>query len=227
MDQKVSEHYQGTRGERYLQERQRDVAHAGFALNYGRFRPYLKPSDVILDFGCGNGGMIRAMKEHYARVDGLEVNPKSAALARESGARIMGSLSELPADQSYDAVVSNHVLEHVRDVCGTLEALRPSIRPGGLFIASLPIDDFRSRHQRRFSREDIDRHLQTWTPRLFANVLFESGFEVVDVHVINWAWHPKLFPFMKVGLGMAAFRAAAILLKSRGLLGVGRVPSVS
>lgn len=224
---KISQHYTGEQGERYRQERQSQVDHAGYAINYSRFKPYLKPTDVVLDFGCGNGGMLRLMIKDLARVEGLEVNPASASIARQSGAVVYGSLDELPKRPTYDAVVTNHVLEHVRDVCGTLEELRASIKPGGLLIASLPIDDFRAKRQRTWSKDDIDRHLHTWTPRLFANVLYESGYEVLEARVLNWAWHPRALPMMKFGLGPIAFRLVTLLTKQRGLLAVGRAPNIS
>ncbi len=214
----VSEHYQGEKGEQYV-HRLSDANSWGYELNYRWFKPYLKSTDVVLDFGCGNGGMLRLIKMDVAGVDGLEVNPTAAAIARQSGTRIFESIEEIQKCH-YDVVVSNSVLEHVRDVCSTLEALRQVIKPGGLFVTKLPIDDARAAYQRGWSRDDIDHHLQTWTPRLFANVLYESGYEVKECRIITSAWHPRLFWTRRLRLHRLAFWAFAVVKRRRVFLAV-------
>jgi hypothetical protein len=124
-DTQISQHYTGAKGEEYVRRRMASVSQPGFAINYGYFKPWLKPTDVVLEFGCGNGGMLRLMQKDLARVEGLEINP----MARESGAVIHGSLDELPRVAVYDAIVRNSV--------------------GGLRKnAGLPADGLRA-HQRR------------------------------------------------------------------------------
>lgn len=66
----------------------------------------------------------------------------------------------------------------------------------------------------------MDHHLATWTPRLFANVLFEAGFSVMECRVITTAWHPRLFPLMNLGLTRMVCWATAIALRRRQLLAV-------
>lgn len=217
----VSHHYLGSAGEAYARARQTDVPDMAAELNAAYFRPFLKPTDALLDFGCGTGAMLRKLQHDVRLAEGLEVNPTSAARAREAGFTVHGSLESLGDAGPYDAIVSNHVLEHVRDVCSTLEILRQRLRPGGLFIAKLPIDDAHAAHHRRWSADDVDHHLHTWTPRLFANVLFESGYDVRDAHVVTSAWHPRLFFLARLGLAKPAFWALAVLKKRRQLFAVG------
>lgn len=219
----VSDHYKGEAGTRYAEHHQTDPYHLGYQLDLEYFTPYLKPTDVVLDFGCGNGGMLRLLRAHVHRADGLEINPCAAQTARSFGLTIYSALSELPLAPIYDVVVSNHVLEHVRDVPSTLERVRASMKQDGLLLLKLPLDDWRTGYQRRWSRDDIDHHLYTWTPRLMANMLFETGYRVEAVRVITSAWDPRLFPLVKLGLGSLAFRALAVLKKRRQLFVVGQV----
>lgn len=220
----VSSHYQGDAGKRYAAYYQADPNHLGYRIDLDYFLPYIKPADVVLDLGCGNGGMLRVLKPKVQRADGVEVNPHAAETARASGLTIYPRVEALPTTPTYDVVLSNHVLEHVRDVSTTLERVRASMKPGGLLLLKLPMEDWRARDQRRWEKDDINHHLQTWTPRLIANVLFESGFEVEDARVLTSAWHPRLFPLVRLGLGSLAFWAMAVLKKRRQLFVVGRVP---
>jgi len=220
----ISSHYKDERGRRYAALVQNDPCSLGYALNLEFFRPYIKQTDHVLDFGCGNGGMLRLLSRYVAKAEGLEVNAASAEMARAAGLNVYAGVDELPREAAYDIVVSNHVLEHVPDVCATLERLRQCIKPGGLFVTKLPIDDFRSSHQSRWSRENLDHHLHTWSPRLFANVLFEAGYGVRECRVSTSAWHPRLFPLVRLGVASVAFRLFAILARRRQLMAVGEVP---
>lgn len=213
----VSTHYQGDAGSLYARHYQTDPYLLGYKINFEYFKPHLRVTDRALDFGCGNGGMLRLLSQSVRQAEGLEVNPQAASIARGLGLRVYQSMDELPAGSVYDAIISNHVLEHVRDAAGTLERLRGSMKAGGRLLLKLPLDDWRAREQRRWTAEDINHHLQTWTPLSLGNVLTEAGYEVGGVRVITSAWDPRLFPLAKVGLRGLAFWLLAVVKKRREL----------
>jgi 2-polyprenyl-3-methyl-5-hydroxy-6-metoxy-1,4-benzoquinol methylase len=221
-DHKVSDHYQGDRGGAYVAARQYDAHHPGFGLNFDYFHPYIGPRSRVLDFGCGNGGMLPHIGRAASSVEAVEVNPVARELARGFRFPVYESLDAIPAGKQYDVIVSNHVLEHVPDVVDVLSRLRRHLVPGGLFVTKLPIDDIRESLQRTWSKDDVDRHFYTWTPRLFANVLFESGYNVESIKIVTSAWDRRLFPLIKIGLAKPAFWCLATLLNRRQLLAVAR-----
>src|SRR5688500_12553197 len=136
---KLSDIYDGSKGLEYTVLKQGDPFGRGYQIDFEYFLPYLTQRDFVLDFGCGNGGILRLIGQHVARADGLEVNLASAAIARDSNAKIYSCLDELPSSPIYDAITSNHVLEHARDVCATLERLRRCLKPYGRVVIKLPI----------------------------------------------------------------------------------------
>jgi 2-polyprenyl-3-methyl-5-hydroxy-6-metoxy-1,4-benzoquinol methylase len=222
MNKAVSEHYLGTQGTSYAAARQSDSLDNGYAIDFAYFRPFLKSEHLVLDFGCGNGGILRHIQPLVTRVDGVEVNPAVRTVAEKTGAAVFTSLNAVPRTNKYDVVISNHVLEHVRDVCGTLESIRELLKPGGLLILKLPFDDANAAYQRMWDAADVDHHLYTWTPRLLANLLQETEFAVKECRLITSAWHPKLFFTQRLGLHRLAEWALAVVKRRRQVLAVAQ-----
>lgn len=129
-------------------------------------------------------------------------------------------IGEIPADRLYDVIVSNHVLEHIPNVVDTLKLLRKHLVPGGKFVTVLPIDDFRDPANSKWSSENLDHHLHTWTPLLFGNTLIEAGFQPIQTRIITHAWTGKLFFLGDGWLQDIACYFVAVLKKRRQLLAV-------
>ena len=92
-------------------------------------------------------------------------------------------------------------------------------------VAKLPIDDIRSRGQRRFDVHDADHHLQTWTPRLFGNLLMETGYSVRECRIITSAWDPRLFWLRHFRLESIGYWLYSIARSRRQLFAVGEAPA--
>jgi SAM-dependent methyltransferase len=113
----------------------------------------VKPARV-LDAGCGEGAVAMAVGARYpsARVEGVEVAAANVALAcklnRFANVGFREGLAEevhtlFPAG-SFDLVYSFAVLEHVRDVEGTIRSITTVLRPGGRFCFVVPMHEFRA-----------------------------------------------------------------------------------
>ena len=184
----IASHYIGDKGKSYSTGIRQDILnHFGFQLQKKPFLPYLNGSMNILDFGCGNGSLAKAIER-------VEVNEYARDLAKNIQKLVVyEGLNALPDNKKYDAIISNHVLEHIPNVIDTLKIIQTYLEPGGKFITMLPIDDFRSNLNKTWSADDPDHHLHTWTPLNFGNTLYESGFEPEELKVITNAWTPRLF----------------------------------
>lgn len=120
----------------------------GFAVTAGRRAKALKIRAVLeeayggsiaglrlLDVGTGSGEIAQVLAETCAVVS---VDPRDQREARD-GYQYLRVGTALPfADASFDAVVSNHVIEHLDDATVHLRELARVLRPGGLVYLATP-----------------------------------------------------------------------------------------
>lgn len=123
----------------------------------------------ILDIGCANGGLLRALKDLRGEGDrlcGVDPSPICVANTREfQGLEShIGFLPSLPNHLGqFDCVILSHVLEHVSELGSAIENLDSCVRPGGYvyvetpdasryaeFLAA-PFQDFNTEHINHFS----------------------------------------------------------------------------
>jgi SAM-dependent methyltransferase len=171
---------------------QRPIGEIGGELNLWKFEPYVRPTDVVLDFGCGGGFLINRLRCRQ-RI-GVEPSTVARAHAASLGLTVYASTAGVP-DETADVVISNHALEHVEHPLEELRALRRVLKPGGRLVLVVPIDDWRS--QRAPLQEDPNHHLYTWTPLLLANLLTDAGFRVLSSRLATHAWSMNFRPLKR------------------------------
>ena len=94
----------------------------------------------ILDIGCGLGVYVRRLREFTDRAYGIDIDRTRLAEGAKSTPGLMLSASEtLPfRDGSFDAVVLNEVIEHVRDDAATIAEAVRVLAPGGHIVIYAP-----------------------------------------------------------------------------------------
>ena len=160
-------------------------------------RRQLPPGDG-LDLGCGDGLLseLLAREWHVGFTIGVDPDPLEAGLAKRSG--LYGRVHVCPGqavpepDGSVAWVLSNSVLEHVDDIEAVLAEAARLLRPDGLFLFTVPSDEFHSclrgpllpwtdRDAYLTALDARLAHLRYWSTGEWREALRRVGLEVVDV----------------------------------------------
>lgn len=170
-------------------------------INKWKFEPYLRPGLDILDFGCGDGALLKALGGR----NGVEVNPHSREAAKARGFRIEEAIGDY-SDASMDLIVSNHCLEHVENPLAVVREMRRVIRNDGVLVLVVPCHgaDF------PYRSNDRDYHLFSWSAANIGNMVKIAGFHIVEAHELLHRWPPKWRAIINL-FGMGAFHLASHL----------------
>jgi len=179
MNEKISSHYD----KKYFDWQLKAGEFGGWA-NQSKFLKYISPLDVVLDFGCGGGYLLKNIvcKERL----GVEINPKAIEIAKENGLKIFQNADSIP-DDSVDVIVSDNALEHTLRPLDELKSLYKKLKKGGKIIFVVPCESV----SMRYKPNDINHHLYSWSPMNLGNLFTEAGFSLVESKAYINKWPPK------------------------------------
>lgn len=197
--QRAAAFYQGTVGKVY-HEGKRGVPPATLPWIYRvrapLFQSQIAPTDTVLEWGCGAGWNLAALKA--GRRVGMDVEPALQAQVEASGAEFVAT-SRTFGDAAFDVVISHHSLEHAPDPLPVLMELQRLLRPGGRLLLAVPYEF--GRPQRRYRPEEPNHHLFSWNPQTLGNLVALTGLRVESVGLraygydraaAAWAWRVRL-----------------------------------
>ncbi|MFA5088833.1 MAG: class I SAM-dependent methyltransferase [Candidatus Omnitrophota bacterium] len=158
---------------------------------------HVKPGR-LLEIGCGNGKRLKRMQRLGWEVTGQEIDPISAAVARASGKCdvFVGELENLAFPENYfDAIITNHVLEHAYDPLVLMRECYRILKPQGRLVIVTPNSE--SLGHRYFKKDwlgvDPPRHLHIFKTNNLSDLGIKGGFKVVkswttiaNVPLISW-----------------------------------------
>jgi 2-polyprenyl-3-methyl-5-hydroxy-6-metoxy-1,4-benzoquinol methylase len=134
------------------------------------------PGRRWVDFGCGNGGLVRFLRSQ-ARVDALGYE-EGAVAARAAAAGIpVHDSSALPGwAGTADVVTAIEVIEHVVDPVAELRAMRRLLRPGGLLFLTTGNAGAHLGKLERWRYVVPEIHISFFEPRTLARAMADAGF---------------------------------------------------
>ena len=152
---------------------------------------------LVLDAGCGVGGVTQALVARGARVIALDIGPKLAAEARARCGcpAVVGTLAATGfASNSFDVVLSSEAVEHTPDPRHSVLELYRLVKPGGDLVLSMPNRLWQApvRAASALGLRPYDGHENFLWPSQLRAVLAETGAEVVEHRGIHlWPFQIK------------------------------------
>jgi SAM-dependent methyltransferase len=149
-----------------------------FAATANQIAGFLQDTEAsILDLGCANGGLLKALQElGFHNLCGIDPSSLCVENVRRLGIEAYsGSLFQLPTVRHFDCVILSHVLEHVQNLKQAVQSINQSIvndHKGFVYIevpdASryvdylfAPFQDFNTEHINHFSQISLMNLIQS------------------------------------------------------------------
>lgn len=143
-----------------------------------------KSGGRLLEIGCGSGTALHSMQKKGWHVTGLDFDEGAVSNARNKGLDVRhGQLSaQAFADQTFDAVVMSHVIEHVPSPVELLAECRRILKRDGILVALTPNADSRghTHYGRNWRGLETPRHLQIFTLKSLASIAGSAGYAVAE-----------------------------------------------
>ena len=177
----------------------------------------------ILDIGCSTGILLRHAKDRGLRAAGVDSSEWAISQANRrlpgGVCKVLDIDSATTADfsETYDAVVMNNVLEHVKDPARLLQLTASLLTPGGfLYCATLNADSwFHKAFGAGWVGYSDYSHRSPWlTAQWLRDAVRENGMELLEFNTPNILWSENTYDEALQELGaFFAHSAAGQLLR--------------
>lgn len=165
----------------------------------------LGPQSSLLDYGCGEGSLFVALRQSgfAGRLYGVEPNAEFGRFAAERGrAEVVAQPAQVGP---VDAIVINHVLEHIHDPIALLRTLAGRLAAGGRLYIDVPDAEEYS------TVGDLHiAHLYHFTERTLARLVQRAGLTVVRCEKHRPPHHPRSVRLVAEPAGHLAETASTI-----------------
>lgn len=164
-------------------------------------RGLLPPKGRILDWGCGDGALVRLLAREGFAAYGIDLYSTRV----DGKTTLTASIKTAPFEkESFDCITSFHVIEHLEDPVGSVNAAFNLLKPGGIMVAEVP--NLASFHYelflKRWNSLDIPAHINHFTPTTFSMLFTKIGkFEIIRTAFFSQRFSAagflnSLFPFL-------------------------------
>ncbi len=151
---------------------------------------FVRGQASILDIGCGTSRIIVDLKNAV----GLDIVFRKLRWLRPLHSRVLqATCGSLPfPEESFDAIISSEVIEHVPDDVAILTEMRRVLRPGGTLVLGTP--DYGRRlwlvlewiYGKIMPGAYAHEHITRFTQRSLRQRLTENGFEVLECRYVGY-----------------------------------------
>lgn len=152
-------------------------------------KKYLKPTDTVLDFGCGTGLASSELSGVVKNIHAIDFSSKMIAIAKRKAQRqniqyIHTSIFDDKLEAGlYDVILSFHVLHLLEDTRLVIKRMQTLLKPGGLLISVTPCmgeTPFLSSLFSIFSRFGIVPQIKSFKQNELGKLLTMGRFEIME-----------------------------------------------
>ena len=153
---------------------------------------------LVLDAGCGVGGLTRTLVARGARVVALDIGPRLAATTRERCRcrAVVGTLTALGlSSNAFDVVFSTEAIEHTPDPEQSVAELYRVVKPGGHLALTTPNRLWQApvRAASAFGARPYDGYENFLWPSVLRRTLERAGAEIVEHRGVHlWPFQIKM-----------------------------------
>ena len=137
--------------------------------------------DLILDYGCGQGGLIARCRQRGLKAVGIEPSEKSRNVGRNFGLQIYESMAPLIAHKplpKIQTIVFSHVLEHVMNPLQLIRTFAPYAEDALVYMEVPDADSYLSPEAVKWP-EMYFEHLSHFRKQHLAELACHSGIEIL------------------------------------------------
>lgn len=175
--------------------RQAWVARAPFLSLYAGILP--NPDARILDVGCGDGALVRALRDLGYR-NAVGADPFVQAEIVYQGRTLVHRQSLGEMIGPFDCISMHHAFEHMPNQLQVLQQARALLQPGGLLLLRIPVTGGAAwrTYGTDWVQLDPPRHFYVHTPRSLQELARQAGFAVRSLKYDSTAlqfWGSELY----------------------------------
>ncbi|MBP9854565.1 MAG: class I SAM-dependent methyltransferase [Candidatus Omnitrophica bacterium] len=150
-----------------------------------KLQHYLPQGGVILDGGCGAGGVLLHARDHY-ECHGIEISSYLVNLANQNkGLNVrLGDLQSCDfGAQKFDAITLVSIIEHLDNPLAVVQRCHELLKPNGIFLLKTP----NYQCWNRFIKQDQwvglrpPDHIVYFSPSNLKQILKKAGFRKIKI----------------------------------------------
>lgn len=142
---------------------------------------------TLLDFGCGNGGLLKLIKdnEENKNIIGVELNTELIDYLTNENYEVYNNIENIPSKYNFDCIMLNHVLEHLNEPINILKQIKNKMNNETLLIIEVPhasdilINDYECDEFKKFTF--WSEHLILYTEESLLRLLNKVGFTNINI----------------------------------------------
>lgn len=167
-----------------------DADESRFKSWHSPYATLLKFHSPTLDFGCGLGAFLEALRAVGAEGHGIDLDPDMVRAVCEKGfTACAGSIPELQSlSDVYGSIHCSHVVEHMwgDEVVAFIEACYSKLRPDGLLVIRTP--NWANSNVRHGGFWDDHTHKRPYPIAVLNRLLADTGFSPVISGYEPFGW---------------------------------------